>query len=288
MNDIKDRTHYGFLEAWISIIGNLILGLIKIILGVITNCIALIADAFHTLGDMATSLVVLFGFHAAKQPSDIKHPYGHGRAESIGTLIISILLIVVGIEFIHTAIDRLRAPTEIKNISWIILTMLISAIFKEWLTRFSLRLSKLINSDMLKADAWHHRSDVFASIMVILAAIGSKMGFPRLDAVFALIIAGLIIWVGFDMARSMISFLIGEAPSKELVNQIISAATSVKGVKGIHGIEIHDYGQTKICSVHIEVTPSLSTTKSHEIANTVEESLKEKLGLSTVVHVDIH
>lgn len=288
MDNISERARYGILEAWVSIIGNSILGLIKITLGVITNSIALIADAFHTLGDTVTSVIVLLGFRAAKQPSDIKHPYGHGRAESIATLIIAILLIIVGVEFIHVAIDRLRTPLEIKNITWLIIAMLISVAFKEWLTRFSLRLAKLINSDMLRADAWHHRSDVYASVLVIVAAIGSKMGYPRLDGFFALIIAGIIIWVGFGLAKSMVSSLIGEAPSRELVNQIITTATAIKGVKGIHGIEIHDYGQTKVCSVHIEVIPSLSTAQSHEIANTVENALKEKLGLTTVVHVDTH
>jgi len=288
MDNITERARYGLLEAWVSIIGNSILGLIKIVLGIITNSIALVADAFHTLGDTVTSIIVLFGFRAAKQPSDLKHPYGHGRVESIATLIIAILLIIVGVEFIHVAIDRLRAPLEIKNINLVIIVMLISAAFKEWLTRFSLHLAKLINSDMLRADAWHHRSDVYASLMVMLAAGGARIGYPGLDGFFALIIAGIIIWTGFSLAKSMISLLIGEAPPGELVNQVITTATAIKGVKGIHGIEIHDYGQTKVCSVHIEVIPSLSTAQSHGIANTVENVLKEKLGLTTVVHVDVH
>lgn len=285
---ITVRTNYGFLEAWVSIFGNLILGLIKIILGITTNSIALIADAFHTLSDMITSIIVFFGFRLAKQPGDLKHPYGHGRAESIATLIIAILLIIVGVEFIHAAIDRLRNPVEIKNIGLLIIVMFISTIFKAWLTRFSLYLGKKINSEMLLADAWHHRSDVYASILVILAAIGVKIGYPKMDGIFALLIAGIIIWAGFHLAKSMISLLIGEAPSRELISQIISTATRIKGVKGIHGIEIHDYGQTKACSVHIEVTPNLSTTQSHDIATKVEENLKEKLGLTSVAHVDIH
>lgn len=284
---ITVRTKYGLLEAWASIILNLMLGLLKIFFGVLANSIALIADAFHTLGDMVTSIVVLFGFYTAKQPSDTKHPYGHGRAEFIFTLIIAILLIVTGVEFIHAGIDRLKTPLEIKSITWIIIIMLISTGIKEWLARFSFYLGRQINSKMLEADAWHHRSDVFASIMVILAAIGSRIGYPKLDGFFALLIAGLIIWTGFSLAKSMISSLIGEAPPRELVNQIVNTALAIKGVKGIHGIEIHDYGQTKICSVHIEVAPSLSTSQSHDIANTVEEFLKGKLGLSTVVHVDL-
>lgn len=286
-NDILVRTRYGLLEAWTSIAANLILGLAKILVGIITNSISITADALHTLGDMITSIIVLLGFRAVKQPKDIEHPYGHGRAESIATLIIAILLIVAGIEFIHAAIDRLRAPLEIKNINSLIIIMTISVFFKEWLTRFSLYLAKTISSSMLEADAWHHRSDVFASIAVILAAVGAKTGYPRLDSIFAILIAGLIMWTGFNLARLMISSLIGKAPKKELLDQITKIAYKIKGVKGIHDIEIHDYGQTKVCSAHIEVIPSLTTSQSHEIANTVEESLKKNLGLSATVHVDI-
>lgn len=286
-NDIGVRTRYGLLEAWVSIILNLILGLLKIIFGIIGNSLALIADAIHTLSDMITSIVVLFGFNTAKQPSDMKHPYGHGRAEPIFTLIIAVLLIVTGVEFIHAGIDRLRSPLVIKSINWIIIIMVPATIIKEWLARLSFYLGKRVNSGMLMADAWHHRSDVFASIMVILAAVGSRMGYPILDGVFALCIAGLIIWTGFSLAKSMISSLLGEAPSDEFVSQIKGTAAEIKGVKGVHGVEVHDYGSTKICSVHIEVIPNLSTAQSHEIANTVEKTLKEKLGLLAVVHVDV-
>lgn len=287
IDDIGVRTRYGVLEAWASIILNLILGLLKIIFGIIGNSLALIADAFHTLSDMITSIVVLFGFHTAKQPSDMKHPYGHGRAEPIFTLIIAVILIVTGVEFIHAGIDRLRSPLEIKSINWIITIMAFSTILKEWLARFSFYLGKRINSGMLIADGWHHRSDVFAGIMVILAAIGSKIGHPILDGIFALCIAGVIIWTGFSLAKSMISSLLGEAPSDELVSQITNTATEIKGVKGVHGVEVHDYGSTKICSVHIEVIPNLNTSQSHEIANAVEKTLKEKLGLLAVVHIDV-
>lgn len=288
IDNITVRTRYGILEAWVSIALNFLFGFFKLILGIIANSIALIADSFHTLGDMVTSTVVLFGFHTAKQPSDIKHPYGHGRIESIATLIIAILLIVTGVEFIHAGIDRLKNPLEIKNINMIILVMALSTIIKEWLARLSFYLGKKINSEMLIADAWHHRSDALAGIMVILAAIGTVLGYPKSDGLFALCIAGIIIWAGFSLAKSMISFLIGEAPKRELVDQIITTAIAIKGVKGIHGVEVHDYGQTKACSVHIEVTPGLSTPQSHNIADTVENALKEKLGLATVVHVDIH
>ena len=281
------RTRLGFLEAWTSIAGNLILFIFKIVFAIAVNSISLLTDAFHTLSDIATSIIILFGFRTANRPSDAKHPYGHGRAENIATLIVAILLIITGIEFIHAAIHRLNNPQPITNTTWIIIIMVISIIIKEWLTRFSFHIARIIKSKMLEADAWHHRADSFTSILVILAAVGAKCGFPFLDGVFALIIALFIIWTGFRLARSTASELLGEAPSSELVNQIITIAASIPGVKGIHGIEVHDYGTTKTCSVHIEVTPNLSTTKSHNIAQQVERALKTGLRLQTVVHIDI-
>lgn len=285
---IDIRTRYAVLEAWVSIIINLLLGIIKLLLGIFGNCLSLVTDAFHTLSDMITSIIVLFGARAAKKPHDLEHPYGHARVEPIATLIIAVFLIVVGVEFIHAGIDRLHNPLELKNTWLIISTMIISYTIKEWLAHFSFALGRIIKSDMLKADAWHHRTDALASIPVILAAIGSYVGYPKSDGIFALVIAGLIIWTGFSLAKGMISYLIGEAPSKELVTQILSIASSIKGVRGIHGIEIHDYGNTKICSLHIEVSPKLNTKESHGIANKVEDILKDNLGLSATVHIDIY
>jgi len=281
------RVHYGFLEAWVSIIGNFALFVVKLVLGLMTQSIALIADAFHSLGDLVTSVIVLFGFRVTHTPADLRHPYGHGRAEPIATLIIAILLVVTGIEFIHVSFDRLRSPVPVIGSLVVIVVMLISTVFKEWMARFSIDLGQRIESDMLKADAWHHRSDAIASLLVVIAMVGARLGYSWLDGLLGMAVGLLIAGTGFHLARSMVNMLMGVAPPHELIAKIVSAAGSTRGVQGVHDIQVHDYGRHQVAILHIEVAPEMSTEQSHAVATEVEETLTRRLGLSPVVHVDL-
>ena len=287
VGQIGVRVRYGFLEAWVSIVGNSILFAAKLAFGVITRSVALTADAFHTLGDLVTSVIVLFGFRLARMPADVNHPYGHGRAEPIATLIIAILLVVTGLEFAHASFDRLREPVAIGAPLVVIVAMVVSALFKEWMARFSVDLGQRIRSDMLKADAWHHRSDAIASVLVVASMVGARLGYPWVDGLLGMGVALLIAGTGFHLARTMVNMLMGEAPSEELIAKVIAAAGSARGVLGVHGIQIHDYGSQQAAVVHIEVAPELTTEQSHTVANEVEETLSRRLGLSPVVHVDL-
>ncbi|HCJ66284.1 MAG TPA: cation transporter, partial [Elusimicrobia bacterium] len=280
------RVKYGFLEAWISIIGNIVIFGFKIIFGFVLNSISLIADSFHTLSDVITSLVVLFGFRTSRRPADTKHPYGHGRGESIATLIIGILLIIVGVDFLKLSFNRLIHPQVVKG-SWLIAGLLIlSALAKEMMAIFSIDLGKEINSSTLIADAWHHRSDAIASFLVAGAIVSSIFGYHKVDALFGIIISLIIIYVGINLSKSSASFLLGEAPSKDLVNKVERCTKSVEGVVNVHDIQVHNYGNRLEVSLHIEVNKGYALVTSHKIADLVEKKLFEELGVSSVVHVD--
>ena len=281
------RARHGFLEAWTSIVINSVLFVVKIVLGVLANSVSLISDAFHTLGDLVGSVVVLVGFRVAKTPADLRHPYGHGRAEPIATLIIAMLLVVAAVEFAHLSFDRLLAPEPLTATWIVVFAMVVSIALKEWLARFSNRLGDLIDSDMLRADAWHHRTDVVAAGLVVAAMIGGRLGYPALDGLFGLGVSALIGLTGFSMARGMVSRLLGEAPDRETVQQIADTAQSVRGVRGVHDIAVHDYGSAKHVSLHVEVTPDSTTEESHATANSVEDTLGQDLMISAVVHVDV-
>ena len=176
------RGKVGMVQGWISIILNLLLFGIKLFFGVVSNSIALIADAFHTLSDMASSAIVVFGFKMASKPADKEHPFGHGRAETIAALCIAILIGFAGFEFLKTSIVRLMY-IEIIQVSQIILAVVfITIILKEAMARLSYSLGETINSDTLKADAIHHRTDMFSSILVLVAIAGAWLGYPKLDA----------------------------------------------------------------------------------------------------------
>ncbi|MDH7507073.1 MAG: cation diffusion facilitator family transporter, partial [Candidatus Thermoplasmatota archaeon] len=261
INNPDVRAKYGYLEGYLSIIGNTILFLLKIFLGLFINSIALIADSIHTLSDVGTSVVVILGFKTAKQPSDIEHPHGHGRIEYIATLIISVLLIVTGVGFIQQSIERIINNETIINQQYAMIIgiiIIISSTIKELMARFSFNLGKKINSETLIADAWHHRSDVFASIAVGLSIIASSFGYLFIDAIFGVIVSFIIVYVGINLARNSSNVLIGKAPDKKLIEQIKETATKTSNVKGIHDISIHDYGTNKILTLHAEVDNNLS------------------------------
>jgi cation diffusion facilitator family transporter len=280
------RARYGLFQGAVSIIGNTALALLKFLLGWMTNSIALMADAFHTGSDVLTSAVVVIGFWTAKKPADMEHPYGHGRIEHIATLIISLLLIWVGIEFAHASYIRLREPRIVK---WSIVAfglMIFSAVAKEWMARFALAIGKLIQSDMLKGDAWHHRSDAIASALVALSMIATYFGSKRIDSYFGIGVAVLIIYTGLDLLRSIISVLVGKKPSRDLINRIVKAGLSVEGVQQVHDINVHEYGSQKVISLHVRIPGKMDTVRSHHRAHLVERAIADSLNASVVVHVD--
>ena len=291
MNEIMDqktRAKYGYLEAWVSIAGNTALFFVKVTIGFAINSISLIADAFHTLSDVLTSVMVLVGFMVAKLPADEHHPYGHGRMENIATLIIAVLLGTVGYEFGKESIQRLIHPAEVKGTLIAIIVLFVSAVSKEWMARFSLALGKKINSQALYADAWHHRSDAIASALIPIAIVAAKFKIYWLDAIFGLGVSVLIGYTGFEIAWSTIDKLLGHAPDKELVDRIKKCASSVPGVRGVHGIAVHNYGDNNSISMHIEVDEKININKAHEIATKVEEKVLLIITSGTAtVHVEI-
>jgi len=280
------RARYGAFQGTVAIIVNIALAFLKFLFGWMTNSIALMADAFHTASDVLTSAVVVIGFWSSKKPADMEHPYGHGRIEPIATLVISLLLIWVGIEFAHASYDRLREPHIVK---WNVVAfglMIFSAVAQEWMARFAFAVGKLIRSDMLRADGWHHRSDAIASSLVALSMIATSFGYKRIDSVFGIGVSVLIMYTGLNLLRSMINVLIGRKPGQDLINSIVKAALSVEGVQQVHDINVHEYGSQKVISLHIRIPAEMDTARSHHLAVLAERAISESLKASVVVHVD--
>ncbi len=285
-SDPAVRGRYGALEAWVSIVGNTLMAGVKFALGFWINSLALLADAGHTLSDTLTSVVVLIGFRAARKPGDAKHPHGHGRMESVATLIIATILCAVGLDFLIESIRRLASPSVVLG-SWMVVGLLVaSALVKEWMARFSKELGARIKSSTLIADAWHHRSDAIASFLVAVAIAGAFLQVTWLDGVFAIGVSVLILYTGIDLILSSASYLIGESPDAASIREVNDAAEAVPGVVSTHDIEFHDYGPHKDVSHHVEVAAGETAAHAHEVATAVEEAVSRRLNVSTVVHVD--
>jgi cation diffusion facilitator family transporter len=281
------RKNYGYFAGGLSIFSNLIIFGIKFFFGVAVNSIALVADAIHSLSDVATSLILIVGFGMAAKPPDKNHPFGHGRVERIVSIVIACMLIVVGIEFFINGINRLRNPVPVE-FRWIIIIMLLLTIIAKAISSIiTFDLGKLIDSSALKADAWHHATDAISTILVIIGFILYRFGLYYIDGVIAIIIALFIAYTGIAIIFESGSILVGEAPSPEITERIKELALSCGGVTDVHHIHVHDYGGLTEVTVHIRLRADMHLDAAHAKATEVEQCIKEHIkGVEVTVHAE--
>ena len=280
------RSSIGKFQGWVSVFINGFLFVIKIIIGIIIGSVSVIADAIHTLSDVISSGVVIWGFREAEKPADSEHPYGHGRVEYIATLIIAILLIVTGIEFIRSSIGRVLNPAPISPTWWMIIIILATVFLKELTARYAEFLSHKISSGTLHADAWHHRADAISSLLVIIAMIAGKYGYHTVDGWAGIGVALFVIWTGFTIAKEAVDDIIGAPPEEDEIDDIKQVVSAIEGVLGVHDITVHSYGKDKFVSIHVEIDDTISSAKAHDIAEEVELVMFKRLGIEPTVHID--
>ncbi len=280
------RTRIGVLQGAVSVCVNFLLFVVKGVLGLLIGSVALLADAIHSLSDVGSSAVILLGFWWARKPRDSKHPFGHGRVELVTALVMSVLLIVLALEFARVGTMRIIHPQPYTASWWLIIIVAGTMGLKHWLSLFAHRLAQATRSTALEADYWHHVADVLSTGIVLLALITSRYGWVSVDGWAGLGVALLILYTGVRTMREAISHLLGEAPSAEEVKQIETAARAVSGVRNIHDLILHRYGENHLISLHIEVDAELSALAVHDISEQVEQSIEESFGGKAIVHVD--
>ncbi len=276
----------GFIEGWLSIGVNTALFFLKLWAGLRIASVAMVADAWHTLSDSLTSAVVIFGFWLSTRPADDKHHFGHGRAEAVASLIIGTLLAVVGFSFLKDSVSRLVRHQAVAFELLGIIIFLVSAVIKEALAQFSLWAGGKIHSRALIADAWHHRSDAVASVLIAAGALFGKRIW-WLDGVMGVGISLLILYATASIMRSAISYLLGESPGEALETQIHKTIRgSDNRLVSVHHVHVHDYGEHREATAHIKLPGEMSLDDAHSIATKVEKTLKEQLNLETTIHVE--
>lgn len=280
------RNDIGVAQGWISIFANFLLFALKLFFGIVSNSIALIADAFHTLSDMASSAIVVFGFKMSAKPPDKEHPFGHGRAETVAALTISLLIGLAGFEFLKSSFSRFLNEEAIIITPILFAVVVFTILLKEVLARLSFSLGDIIDSDTLKADAIHHRSDMFSSVLVLAAFMGVWLGFPKMDAIMGLGVAALMLYSAYHVARNAIDDLLGKPVDKGTIDKIKTFALSVKGVLDVHDIVVHSYGAHKFISMHVEITESQTPEYMHQISEAVERKVSNNLEANVVTHID--
>ena len=282
----KYKTFIGYLEGTISIILNTLLFGLKYWVGIKTFSIAIIADAWHTLSDSLTSLVVIIGFKVSSKPADKKHPYGHGQAEIISSVIIGTMLAIVGFNFLIASIQRFINHQSAVYGNLAVIVFIISVIVKEGLAQFSIRAGKKINSQSLIADGWHHRSDALVSLMVL---VGIFMGeyFWWVDSIMGIIVSLVIFYTTYIILKESISSLIGEEPSEDFEAEIRKIVTnSVSRDVKLHHFHSHKYGDNRELTFHIRLPADIRLEDAHRIAEKLEKKIREEMNIETTIHAE--
>lgn len=284
----EHRYRVGEKGAALGILSNIVLFVIKLFAGVVGRSQAMVADSFHTASDAFTSIGVLIGFKIAKRPADEHHPFGHGRAESIVAKLVSVVLILVGLGVLYSSARILiqREGGEPGNIALII--AVISIIVKEVTYRYVIHASRKIDSTSLKADAYHHRSDVLSSVAALIGIIGAKTGRTYMDPLAGIVVGGFIIKIGVEAFHRAYDELMDAAPPKELKDRIRGILTDVEGVLEVKRIMVRKTGIDLYLEITIGVDGDKTVREGHFVTVVTKKALFDSIpNLSDlIVHVE--
>jgi cation diffusion facilitator family transporter len=273
----------------VSVVWNLVLTVAQVIIGIVGHSQALVADGMHTLSDFITDFMVLFALKHGRKEADEEHPYGHARIETAVTMILGIMLIVVGGAIaINAGIRLSTAQTFIVPSAMTLWIALITLAAKEGLYRYTMVVANRYDSNMLRANAWHHRSDALSSLIVAAGIGGSLLGFGYLDSAAAIIVALMVIKVGIGLAWQTLRELVDTGLGTDDLKSIRAVILSISGVKALHLLRTRRVGERALADVHIIVDDRLSVSEGHQISETARFRLiKEIAPLADVmVHID--
>ena len=287
VNNPAVREKYGVLAGAVGIVLNLLLSAGKLFAGLATGSISITADAFNNLSDAGSSVVTLAGFKLAGQKADDGHPFGHGRAEYLAGLLVSLMILLVGVELGKSSVEKILHP-EAVTFSALSAAILVCAILvKLWMGQFNRRLGKKIGSAAMAATAADSVSDAVATAAVLAGALVNRFAHVNIDGWVGLAVAVFILRSGWGAAKDTINPLLGASPDPELVRQLRELVLSHPQVVGIHDMIIHDYGPgRRLCSFHAEVPQDADILAAHDAIDHIEREIQEKFGIETTVHMD--
>lgn len=285
--DGKIREQGGKLAGSVGIFVNLFLCLIKIFFGWYSGAISLIGDGLNNLSDASSSIVTLWAFRMASRPADPEHPFGHGRIENLGGLFIVAMIIFVGFELFKTSIEKILNPENL-IVDWIIISIAIASIVvKMLLKKFYSCLAKKIRSSALEAAAVDSLSDCWTTAVVVIGLLIYDLTGNNFDGYVGVIVALFILYSGYEAGKDTVQPLLGEPPSREILQEIETEVKKTKGILGMHDLIVHNYGMTRnFASLHVEVSAQFTLLEAHEIIDELEQRLKEKFSLMITIHLD--
>lgn len=277
----------------VTLIGSaidLLLGIVKIVIGVFAHSSALIADGVHSISDLLTDIIVIVVLRLSHQAPDRDHPWGHGRFETVATVALGVVLIGVGAFMAYESIENLMAGTTELPTWPALVAAAISIGCKEWIFRYTLHVGEKLKSDLLIANAWHSRTDALSSVIVCVAVIGAMFGVIWLDAVAAVLVAIMVAKVGWDLISRSVTELVDTALPEEQIKALRETVLEIDGIVSVHSFKSRQMGSQSLLEMHLQVAPRISASEGHYLGDIAVERLKSRFDnlLYIIFHIDTY
>ncbi len=284
--NVEERAAIGSRISKVTIVCNVILASIKLFAGIAGRSSAMMADAAHSFSDVISTVIVMIGLHMAKKPADDDHPYGHEKMEPVAAKILAFMLFVTALAIGYGGIRRIVAGNYAAPGMIALYAAVLSIVVKEWMYRYTRRGSEKIDSTVLLADAWHHRSDAISSLGALIGIGGARLGYKILDPVVSLLICVLIIKISLDIYMQSVSQLVDYAGDKETVEKIKKEISMVEGVIHINKLKTRLHVNKLFVDVEVAVAGTLSVVEGHDIAEKIRNKVEG--GGYRVKHCMVH
>jgi len=286
MEESRKKNRYGYIEGILSIVGNLILFGLKYWAGVMSGSLALIADAWHTLSDSASSVIVIGSVKLSSRKADSRHPFGHGRYQQIAAIFIAFLLGIIAWEFFSGSIEKFRFQESAQFGTLAIVVTIISILVKEGLAQYAYFTYRLTGFETLKADGWHHRSDALSSLLVLAGILLGKH-FWWIDSLMGFLLSLMLFYAVFEIIRGSVNKLLGEKPDEALIREIEELIGRITDSEICpHHFHLHSYGDHQELTFHIRLPGTLNIYTGHEISQKIEEALRNEMHIEATIHVE--
>lgn len=274
----------------IGMVGNILLTVGKLIVGIMSHSASLVADGVHSFADLAGDVGVIIALKAGSRPPDRDHPYGHHNYETIGALAASMFLLLTGALLGKEAVDNLRAGESTMPGFAALIAAVVSIVIKEAMARYTAIAGRIHNSPALRTNAAHHRSDALSSLAAVVGITGARYGAPSLDNIAALVIALWIMWMGWRLMKDNTDILMETRPEDEFIRRVHKVALKAQDVETVNFLAVKPRGSVFLVDISIAVRPDMSVAESHEVAHEVEDALREDVTriIGATVHVEPH
>ncbi len=282
------RGFYSRLSGLTGIVCNVILCIIKFVVGALSGSVSVTADAVNNLSDCTTNVVTIMGARLSGKPDDKEHPFGHGRAEYISAMIVAISIFVVGFELAKSSVEKIIHPQDIRFSIWYVVVLGATVLVKIWMAYFNAKLYTLTKNLNLKGVMQDSINDCIITLATVMSVIlAHKLNIPCIDGVIGVCVSVFVFWTGAELLKSVISPLLGETPDKDVTDKIERIVTDSDIVLGMHDLMLHNYGANKIiASADAEVDANADVFTIHDAIDSAERRVFDELGIVMCIHMD--